>query len=267
MSVKYQTTLLLSSDSTNDDVIVTDNGSVFQISLDSELRLPETAMVCTVKVDSATIWYNTPNIEAGVNDKMFIDDNGTPYVITIPTGLYGITELNDEIDRQVINLGGTSGLISMVGNNSTQKTVIQFNVVGTQIDFTQAQTFREILGFNSRLSPLAPSAVLNETDTGDNIAAFNQVEYYLIHSDVVSNGFTLNNYSSDIIAQVLIDTTPGKQIVYNPQNPDTITTNELIKVPRRNLTFRLTDQLNRAVNTLGELWSVKLIINYEVPIL
>lgn len=267
MSVKYQTTLLLSSDTTNNDVSVSDNGSVFQVFLDSELKLPETAMVATVKVDSATIWYNTPNITAGVNDKMYIDDNGTPYVVTIPTGLYGITELNDEIDRQVVNLGGPSGLINLTGNNSTQKTVIQFSVIGTQIDFTQAQTFREILGFDSRLSPLAPSTVVNETDTGDNVAAFNQVEYYLIHSDIVSNGFTLNNYSSDIIAQVLIDTTPGKQIVYNPQNPDVITSNELIKVPRRSLTFRLTDQLNRAVNTLGEIWSVKLIINYEVPIL
>lgn len=267
MSVTYQTTLLISSDTTNDRIQVSSDGSSFTVSLDNELKLPETAAVATVKVDSATIWYNTPNITTGENDKLYLDDNGTPYVVSIPTGLYSITDLNNAIDRELVNLGATSGLLTLVGDSSTQKSIIQFNKIGLQIDFTQTDTFRELLGFNSRLSPLAPSTIDGQTDTGDNVAAFNQVEYYLIHSDIISKGFTLGNYSSDIIAQVLIDVSPGRQIVYNPLNPDIITANELIKNPRASLTFRLTDQLDRPVNTLGELWSVKLIIEYSVPIL
>lgn len=265
MSAKYQTTLLLNSRPILGKVIANDSGSSFTVFLDNELKIPSTAVMTTIEVDNATIWYNTPNIVQGVNDTLYVDDNGTPYVVVIETGLYSIDALNDAINREIVNLGGDSNLIKLIGDESINKSIIQYNKVGVQIDFTQSNTFREILGFNSRLSPLAPSSIIGETDTGDNVAAFNQVEYYLIHSDIISKGFTLDNYESDVIARVLIDKTPGKQLLYNPDNPDKITANDLIKNPRSQLTFTLTDQNNNNIDTRGEYWSVKVIIEYEIP--
>lgn len=271
MSVKYQTTMLLSSESIPGKVIVSADGSTFQVNLDNDLQIPENAMLCTLSTKNANIWFNTPNVVEGVNNLFYLTDNSIPftYNIALPTGLYSLEDINQEINNQIINSGGSSNLISISGNSATQKVVIKYNAPNLRVDFTQPNTLRELLGFNSRLSPLSgPSSLVGQTDVGDTTAQLNTLEYYLIHSDLISNAFVLNNSSSDVIAKVTIPegTDVGSQLDYSPINPDKITANDLIKSPRNTLRFYLTDQNNNLIDTRGEIWSLKLIIEYELPI-
>ncbi len=260
--VKHEITLLLTSDQNNGAENVSADGSSFEVVLNEDLQLPIDALYANVKVDSATIWNVVPNILTGVNDKFYLDDNATPFVVTIDQGLYDLPSLAAEIDRQLVNLGADSGLLTFIGDNSTQRVTIQFNKIGLQIDFAQSDTMRAILGFDSRFSPVAASTIVGQTDDADSVAAFNNIEFFLIHSDLITRGFVLNNTSTDVVAQVHIDVSPGSQIIFSPFNPVIIQANELIQNPRRCINVRLTDHENQPVNTNGEFFSVKFIIEY-----
>ena len=262
-TVHYEIPLLLSSDTSSGATNVSSDGSRFTVNFDEPLEIPSNAVNCTIRSDKQTIWWTVPNIITGVNDKFYIDD-GTAYIVTIDQGLYDLPSLNQAIDRELVNLGAASGMIDLLADSSTQKVVIRYNVVGTQVDFTQVETFRGILGFNSRLSPAAPSTIVGETDTADSVAAFNQIEYFLINTDLISQGIRINNSYNNTITQVLIDVPPGSQITAQPFNPTKVSASNLIGSTRKSLDVWLTDQNNLGVNTNNETYSVSLIIEYTL---
>ena len=263
-AVKYEIPLLLSSDTTSGASNVSADGSRFTVIFDEVLEIPADAVNCTLRSDKQTIWWTVPNIITGTNDTFYIDVNGTPYVVVVDQGLYDLPALNSAIDRELVNQGADTGIIDLIEDNSSQKVIIRYNVVNTQVDFTQAQTFRDLMGFNSRLSPLVPSAVVGETDTADNIAAFNTVEYFLISTDLISQGIRLNNYYSNTVVQVFIDVEPGSQITSNPFNPTRVAASNLIGTSRKSVDVWLTDQNNNPVNTNGEIFSLSLILEYTL---
>ncbi len=80
---------------------VSADGSSFDVIFDVPIK---TEGVPHLKVLSSTIWYTFPNVKTGVNDELVIKyGNGltsTAY-LTIPQGLYGITELNSVVQHQI----------------------------------------------------------------------------------------------------------------------------------------------------------------------
>jgi hypothetical protein len=151
----------------------------------------------------------------------------------------------------------------MTPDDATQKVQIRFNYNNVSIDFTQGDTFRDILGFDSLVYGPYTSTPINIL--APDVAAFNQVNYFLIHSDLTNKGIRFNNNYSQTVAQVLIDVPPGSQIVSRPFNPAKISTQELAGTNRTNLRFWLTDDENRRVNTNGEYWSARIVIDYLKP--
>jgi hypothetical protein len=105
--------------------------------------------------------------------------------------------------------------------------------------------------------------VPESTTLSDNVAALNQIDYFLIHSDLVSRGVRINNTYNQTIAQVLITATPGSQIVSTPFNPPHSQAPELIGAKRSRISFWLTDQSNNLVNTNNENWSARLVVRYS----
>jgi hypothetical protein len=243
---------------------VSDIGSSFEIQLDQAIIMPSDIVNCTVQVDEATIWWTIPNISVTLNNnKFYIEHLTVDYVITIPTGLYSVSDLNNTLDREILAATGLSGLVDFAPDNATQKVELTINQAGTQIDFTQSDTFRDVVGFNSQLVPAVVSTGIY-TQLGDNIAQFNTIDYFLLHSDIVDRGIRVNDKYSQTIAQILIDTEPGSQIVsreFNPPKSDAIglagTTIDRIK-------FWLTDQNNSLVDTNGEIFGCRLIIKYTI---
>lgn len=192
----------------------------------------------------------------------------TNYIITIPQGLYDLNGINQAILRGLENAGAKTDpdpLIVMIPDEATSKVQIKFNYATVSIDFTPADTPRDILGFNSAVYGTYPTAPI--TIVAPNIAGFNTVNYFLIHSDLTSRGIRFNNNYSQTIAQVLIDVSPGSQIVNKPFNPAKIPVNELVGAKRNNIRMWITDDSNNRINMNNEYWSARIVIRYLKPYL
>ena len=81
---------------------------------------------------------------------------------------------------------------------------------------------------------------------------------------LINKGLRNNNRYTQIVSQVLIDVPPGSQILSRPFNIPRIPANELIGDKRNLINVWLTDNNNNRVNTAGENYSVRLIINYII---
>ena len=188
------------------------------------------------------------------------------YVITIPQGLYDLSGLNSAVQRELENAGARidpDPLVVFSPDDATQKVELRVNYNDVSVDFTPVDTPRVILGFNSLVYgtyPTAPIEIL-----APNIAEFNQVNYFLIHSDLVNKGIRFNNRYNQTISQVLIDVAPGSQIIHKPFNPAKINAQELAGAKRTNLRFYITDDKQRTVNTNSEYWTARVVIDYLMP--
>lgn len=268
--IQHENHIIVSSDPVNGAVNKSSDGSTFQIQLQEPIAIPKGAINVTLSVDSSSIWWTIPNIITGTNDTLYITapdtaDVTTAYTVVIPQGLYDLSGLNEAIQRDLSNQGAKvspTSVIALTADENTQKVEILYNYSVVSIDFTQADTFRNILGFNSAVygGYTAPYTLL-----APNVASFNTVNYFLIHSDLVSKGIRINNKYDQVIAQVHIDVSPGSQIIHSPFNPPKITANELAGSKRNVLRFRLTDEQGNAVNTSSENWSARLKISYMIP--
>jgi hypothetical protein len=259
---KHEIPIIVDSDVANGAINKSADGSEFEIQLEDPIQIPGSATSANVSVQEASIWWVIPNIITGVNDAFSIDDGVTgPFNVVVDQGLYDLSALQQSTESAVIAAGGPSGMFTFIADNATQKVVIRVNLIGVSIDFTGLTTFRDILGFNSQV--LGPTVVSTTDFQGDNIAAFNTIDFFLIHSDLVSRGIRVNNVYDQVIAQVLIDTAPGSQIISTPFNPPKSPAWELIGATRNRIRFWLTDQNGVAVNTNNENWSARIIIEYS----
>jgi hypothetical protein len=271
MVIPEEISMIVSSDPAAGAINISPDGSYFEIQLQDGLQIPKEALNINIAVEEATVWWVVPNIITGENDKMYITgpdvgDVVQNYVVTIPQGLYDLSGINQAILRELENQGAKidpDPLITLTPDEPTQKVEIRFSYPTVSVDFTQADTPRDILGFNSQVLgpyPGAPVSIL-----ADNVAAFNQINYFLIHSDLTNKGIRFNNNYSQTIAQVLIDVPPGSQIVSTPQNPAKINAPELGGAKRTNLRVWLTDDKDRRVNTNGEYFTARIVIHYLKP--
>lgn len=270
--VPHEINLLVSSNPAAGAINRSADGSSFEVQFDEGMKIPSDALNITLTVEESTIWWVVPNILTGVNDKLYItvpreiDDVLTAYVVTLQQGLYDRANINQAVLRELTNQGAKitpNQTISINPDDAIQKIDIRLNYLGSSIDFTQPDTFRDILGFNSQI--LGPTIVAPQSFIADNTAAFNTINYFLIKSDLISKGIRFNNEYNQTIAQVLIDVAPGSQIVSKPFNPARSVANELAGSTRTNLRMYLTDDVGNPVNTAGESWTARIVIKYLLP--
>jgi hypothetical protein len=277
--IKREFDILVSSDPSlgaiNVSNGVTDAGSRFSIPLPKSLQIPKNAQNVVVSPYQATVWWTVPNIILGVNSRFLVTQNDTQaipvqsnYVLDIPTGLYDLPGLNSAIQFQLsiamanssTGFPGAQKAFMFTADNSTQK--VQFSILGpgaVTINFPAPGGFGPIMGFPSNTN-------INMSELAPNVASFNTINSFLLNTDLVTQGFQINGNFSNTIAQVLINVAPGFQIIYAPQKPPVIPCPELSQGIRTILTFWLTDQNLRPVNTNGEFWTVQLHISYLEPV-
>ena len=140
----------------------------------------------------------SPNIAATFGNNNFtfttsVAPAGT-HSITIPDGLYSVAALNSYLSSQFVNLGYPSNLITIGGNDATGQSTLTFLTNGDSVDFTVATSVASLMGFNAAVLT-APSA--NYTFFSDNPAQFNRVNSYIIASNIVANGSTVNANPGD----------------------------------------------------------------------
>ena len=268
-TIPEEISMIVSSDPNNGATNRSPDGSYFEVQLQDGLKVPKDALNVNISVEEATIWWSVPNIITGENDKLYITGPDTldvvqNFVLTIPQGLYDLAGINEAIARELEAAGAKidpEPLISLSPDEATQRVQMRFNYANVSIDFTQTDTPRVILGFDSAVySPVPTNPIL-----APNVAAFNQVNYFLIHSDLTNKGIRFNNNYNQTIGQVLIDVAPGSQIVSRPFNPAKINAPEMAGSTRTNLRFWLTDDEDRRVNTNNEYWSARIVVHYLRP--
>jgi len=242
-------------------------GSQFTVILEEGIKVPADALNVNIRLEEATVWWVTPNISSALgNNKLYISEGATNYVVTIPDGLYDMVDLNNAIQRELEIAGATtspSPLISLQADDATQKVIIDFEYSNVSIDFTQPDTFREILGFDSQVLgpyPTAPVSIL-----ADNTASFNTINSFLFHTDLTQKGIRINNAYSQTLGQILIDVPPGSQIVSSPRHPARVSAQDLAGQIKQTMKFWLTDQNNQLVDTVNEFFTGRIVVEWLQP--
>ena len=256
-------TYIFNSDTVAGAQNVSVDGSMFQVTTASPIKIPRDAIDCKIGVIQANVWNTSPNIAAAFSNNLFkfttsVAPSGT-HTLTIPDGLYSVAALTSYLSSQFVNLTYPSNLISISGDDATGFSTITFLTSGDSVDFTIANTIRNILGFGAVVIT-APSA--NYTFFSTSQAQFNRVNSYIISSNIVANGIQVNSNPTGIIATIPINVPPGSQIAYSPQNVAWFSGDELIGSSKSNFLFMLQDQDLRAAPSGGNTYSFTLVISY-----
>lgn len=259
MTEKIISHLFSSVDATTNSV----NNDEFSVSLDNPIHVPVDTKSCQIGCYSAKIWNSSPNIITGVNDKIYYTVGVDPQTsMTIPQGLYSFSQLNSRISVELQQAGYDSQTFQLLGDEATQFVYVLYKV-GVRLDFTQANTCRVLLGFNSRLAPLAGVSTEGQIEFADSIANFNTYNSFLVQSSLVRDGVPLNDKGSNVIVQVPLLASANRLISYNPSQILWIQSDHLRGHPISQVNFKvLSDSLGSLI--MPENWSLIVLIKYTL---
>jgi hypothetical protein len=262
--------ILASSSTVNGARNKSSDGSYFEVYLNDSTKIPDDAKNITLEIEKSTIWWVMPNIESN-NNQIFITGQNTANVvqsrlITIPAGLYDLSLLRTSILNELQNQGFKQlplPVIDFSSNSATGKVIIKMNYTDSKVDFRPANCpnpINTILGFDL----LEYTTTIAEFNlTAPNIAKFNTINSLLVKSDLTDNGMSLNGTENSICAQVLINVSPGSQIIYSPNNPTKTQADNLQGRLLRNFHVELVNETGVRVNTFGENYSVLFKISWS----
>jgi hypothetical protein len=254
------------------------NGSRFQVRMEPPISVPTDAQSVTIECVNANILHVTPNIAAEYgNNTMYVEydyDDGGPQTfgmtLVLTDGNYTTDTLNSEVQRLLSSYDSpplnaqkfSPGAIIISENTATQRVIITL-ANNLRILTSGVNNVMPILGFTG--------ADLESTYDGENfyadsVAQLNRVNSYLLHGDIVQGGIPLNSQQDNIFAQVDIDVPAGGNINFRPFNPLKVSGTHLKYGDKDLLTFYMTDEKNRPVNTLGENFTFTLVIRYQKPV-
>ena len=260
---------------------VDNNGSRFEVQMNTGAIVPEHAKFATMKVTSASIYNNVNNISSSLgNNKLYFNakketvTTRKDYILTIPNGLYSLTDLNQEIQNLMDNedVDTTSKYPFELTYNNVNKAVIQMNSTDCTILFSDHASrtnhkIRDLLGFTNTDLQIPNPASTNAPYffTGTNKASFNTLEYFLITCNFVDQGLIVNNIDTQALALIRPNTAPGFPIYYSPYFPAILSADKLIGWEgKKQFSFQLKDNNLKNVDTNGETWSFSLQIDYVV---
>ncbi len=245
--------LFVSSDTALGAFNVTSGIDRFDVQFKNTLDIPLTAKNITLQLTQATVPWTVLNISVEKANNLFrlkVDGNpGTPFDVTIPDGLYGVNDLSDAINRELINEGLVGGLVVLTGDNSTGRVLITLTEADLQVEWIVGSMF-ELTGFNSGQEvPAAGFTAAAFSELGPNVANFSDVSSFLAHTTLLgASGIPIGNKEAQVMAQIQITVPPGSQINFQPQNPIKMAVPHLIGQKINEASFYMTDQLNRGVD-------------------
>jgi hypothetical protein len=214
----------------------------------------------SVKIALASFSYTNffINVEAPNNVIYYSDDPALPqkYTITIPTGSYGVSDLNDFVVSTVLQQTGLS-VFSLQPNFSTGKIAVVFaNVINWYVNFEANRP--PILGANAQHVPVTDANVAFYTEELPNQASFNNITQLKVSTDLAQDSIDNSALSSSIIHISTPSVGVGSIQLDEPQHLLTIESSKLTQKVS-NITIRILDQLDRPV-TLSEDFRVSLIV-------
>src|SRR5271165_3325824 len=207
---------------------------------------------------SLDMYNSIPNIIDGKNNafKYSVDDGDTWKMITIDTGSYELSAINNEIQRKMIAEGDFDSInllcyITITANESRGTSIINITNPNYQVAFNSPHSIGSVLGFNATdLLIYGYKESLNKVD----IMHINSI---LVNINIISGSY-VKGTSSSVIHSFYPNVGFGYKIIEK-------STSELIWYPvsttdisRMELT--LTDQDGKPINTGGERLTVRICV-------
>jgi len=231
--------------------------------LDVPIRIPADTKICKLKVVQADIWNLVSNVSPSIGNTITVDPGGTGTnikVLTIPEGQYSVIALNAAIGNALVSEGLANTVLQLEGDAPTQKVKFSSTVAGTIISFPAANSMWNILGFSQGDSLTLTLAGVFYLAPG--IARFNNINTFLIHSDLVGGGIPVNGTYFGVIAKVPITVPSGSLIPFNPPYPISVDASELIGARVQEFTVYLTSEDGFTRVNTRENFSVLIEISY-----
>ena len=191
--------------------------------------------------------YSWHNISSKYNNNIltYTTNNGSSYqTLTISNGNFSVEELQDYISAQ---LGNNSIFFQANFNTGRVELVLDPNF---GVDFSAANSFRTILGFNSSI--VLNSTASPTTNSATNNADINRgIEAISIHTDLVDpKNSLLNDKFSSSCFSFVPKTAPNTILAENISNP--IYVGVSIHGQVNNISFSIRDNLGNLVDLEGE---------------
>ena len=188
--------------------------------------------------------YNSiPNIDESNNIVRYSFRDET-HDITIPTGAYELKQINDYIQRELVQ----EDLFEFIANDSTLKCIVRITNPDIKVHFDHTSSLREILGFDSVIVQ-----GLGDHE-GSSIVNILKVNSILVHCDRIEGSY-LNKTQAPVIYSFFPNVSPGYKIVENPSHPIylPVSHNHI-----ENIRIWLTDQDRNPIDLRGETVTVRL---------
>ena len=199
-----------------------------------------------IAVQSIETYNSFPNIDEKNNKiKVSLDHGASWFDLTFAIGCYEHEDINKELQRMLVVIGGKKDDITLAPNKNTFQTIMTITEM-VQVDFTAQNSIRTVLGFDSHI--YGQGRHLSEHTV--NIMRVNSI---FVHTDVIGSAY-VNGSQSPVIYSFFPDIPPGGKIVVQPS--------VLIYLPISlsvisRLTSWLTDQNNQELNLRGEELTIK----------
>lgn len=247
------------------------SGNQFQTAFTPPIIFPPKCKNPRIAVVSADVWWTVINVSAANNNNQFVftNDAAVPskVVLTLPNGLYGIADLNSMIDTLAVQAGYPSGLFTISGIPATQHSIITITQAGYQINGTAAGTVTAaapgLLGFNSEKLPSGGLTTASQTFTSESVANFSSIQSFQIQSTSFGGGLTFNGQPSNALCNIPINVAPGQLISIEYTSLLWCALDKLRGATIANSIWTLTDQNGGQVNTNGEFWQVRLMLEWD----
>lgn len=218
--------------------------------LQNPIMVPHEAKSCQLRVISADIWNLVSNVSPSLGDKIDIQLGGIGpiYTLTIPEGQYSVTALNAAVENQLVNAGLVATNLVITGDAPTQRVAFSSDVAGTIISFPTSTHMWNILGFTQGDSLTLTLAGVKYL--ANLIAKFNNINAFLVHSDLVDAGIPSNGDYYGTIAKVPITAAAGSLIPFQPSYPIAVDASNLIGARVQSVSVWLTNETGwQRINT------------------
>lgn len=237
--------------------------STFTVRFPTPIQIPRDAKECYVKVLQADIWNLVPNVSPSLGNTITVQPGGVgPEVtLTITTGQYSFDALSSSISNELLKAQLSADVLTIGANAATQKVTLKTAAAGTVVKFVGASSMFKILGFEQDTSTTLADAGVEYS--APNIAQFNVINAFLIHSDLVGDGIPINGEFTQTIAKVPITVRSGSLITYTPAYPISVPAPGLIGNTRSQVLLYLTSEDGSTLVDTQEDYSVLLEISYN----
>jgi len=167
-----------------------------------------------IAVGSIALSYSWFNISALLGNNLIgyaTSISGAITQLTIPDGVYGLSNINSFLQNSIVAAGGTGTNIVISANTNTLKTNV--NLSGNYVlDLSQGSLWK-LLGFSS--AQTITTQGLTASPNEPNVTPVNML---LFHCDIVA-GSNYNGYNSDILYGYVPVEAPGTVISITPAKP------------------------------------------------